>query len=67
LGTVTLNVYYPRSGHRYPLDADMDGDSLLRIYFPKGGWVDFENCDLDDFEGECEDETGREWVFEGER
>jgi hypothetical protein len=66
-GTMTLSVYYPSSGHRYPLDADVEDDTLLRLYFPKGGWVDFENCDLDDFEGECADENGREWVFEGKR
>jgi hypothetical protein len=49
------------------LDADVDEDTLLRLYFPKGGWVDFEDCELDDFEGQCDDENGREWVFEGKR
>jgi hypothetical protein len=35
LGTVSIHVYYPSSGNRYPLDADMEGDSLLRLYFHK--------------------------------
>jgi hypothetical protein len=66
-GSVTVNVYNPRSGNRYPLDADIEGDTLLRLYFQKGGWIDFEDCELDDLVGECEDEEGREWVIEGRR
>ena len=66
LGTRTVQVYYPASGARYAADADVDDDMLLRLYFRKGGWVDFEDCELDDLEGECEDEAGRLWVFEGE-
>ena len=66
LGNRTVQVYYPSSGARYAADADVEDDMLLRLYFRKGGWVDFEDCELEDLEGECEDETGRSWVFEGE-
>jgi hypothetical protein len=65
-GTTTVMVYYPSSGARYRADADVEDDLLLRLYFRKGGWVDFEGCELDDLEGECEDENGRLWVLEGE-
>jgi hypothetical protein len=68
LGTRTLSVCSRESGSCYILDAELDGSELSRVYFPKGGWVDFEDCELDaDFHGECEDEKGRPWSFEGEQ
>ena len=59
-------MFYPRSGASFSVDADVEDDTVTRIYFRKGGWVDFEDCELDDLEGECEDERGILWVFEGE-
>lgn len=67
-GTITLRVHNPRNGNTYTLDADVNETSVDRIYFPKGGWIDFYRCELDeDLQGECEDEQGRSWVFEGEK
>jgi len=69
-GTVTLHVLYVNSGNSYPVDADVeengDGYELHRLYFLKGGWVDFNSCDLDeDYQGSCDDENGRAWEIEG--
>ncbi len=66
-GTLTLEAHYLSSGNSYPLDADLNGLEVERIYFPKGGWVDFYSCELDeDFYGFCIDENGKEWEFLGE-
>ncbi len=66
-GTVTLDVTNLSSGNSYPLDADVDGTELTRLYFPKGGWIDFPGCELDgSLTGTCEDEEGREWDIDGE-
>lgn len=71
MGTVTLRVHNVSSGNSYPVDADVenidDGYELHRLYFLKGGWVDFNSCDLDsDYVGSCSDENGRDWEIEGE-
>ncbi len=70
MGTVTLRVHNVSSGHTYPVDADVDktedGYELHRLYFIKGGWVDFISCDLDEnYEGYCSDENGRDWDIQG--
>ena len=66
-GTRTLCVTNHGSGNSYPLDADMDGQTVTTIYFRRGGNVDFSDCELDeDFEGDCSDDEGRGWSFEGE-
>jgi hypothetical protein len=66
-GTLTLSVCNLQSGNCYPLDADISGTTLERLYFPKGGWIDFYSCELDDdLTGECDDEEGRLWQVEGE-
>jgi hypothetical protein len=70
-GSVTLYVRNIDSGNSYPLDADVeeseDGFELKRLYFPKGGWVDFYTCDLNSvYEGHCTDENGRAWSINGE-
>ena len=36
IGTVTLNVCNVSSGNCYPLDADVEGGEVQRLYFPKG-------------------------------
>jgi hypothetical protein len=65
-GTVTLSVIGP-NGNPYTLDADVDDNKLERLYFPKGGWLDFDACELDDdLNGECTDENGKDWTIEGE-
>jgi hypothetical protein len=65
-GTVTLSVIGPNGNH-YTLDADVDDNRIEQLYFPKGGWIDFDECDLDeDLNGECTDENGDTWTFEGE-
>lgn len=64
----TMCVGTPHNGRKYRLDADLEDDfGVVRsLYFPKGGNVDFENCVVDaDFLGECEDESGKTWEFEG--
>ena len=66
-GTETVTVLSESSGHYYTLDADLDDKTLNRIYFPKGGWVDFPDCELDDdYTGSCEDEEGRTWDVEAD-
>ena len=65
-GTVTVTVSSYESGNTYTLDADFDGSSISRIYFPKGGWVDFPYCEVElDLTGDCDDEEGRSWSFDG--
>jgi hypothetical protein len=66
-GSDALVVSSLESGNTYTLDVELDGLEVERIYFPKGGWVDFlGGCELDeDFTGECLDETSRTWTFEG--
>lgn len=71
-GRVTLQVYSSKSANHYRLDADveegsLDAYELTRLYFPKGGWIDFPSCDLDeDYEGECADENYDHWHINGE-
>lgn len=66
-GTVTLCVSTPHNGRSYTLDADVDDSILTTVYFPKGGNVDFDGCELDDdLAGSCEDENGKTWDFDGE-
>jgi hypothetical protein len=66
-GTLTLLVTNTSSGNSYPLDADVEDGELTRLYFPKGGWVDFIGCELDEqLAGSCADEQGRQWVIQGE-
>jgi hypothetical protein len=65
-GTTTLHVMNLSSGNSYPLDADVEGPILHRLYFPKGGWIDFPDCELEsDLTGTCYDEEGRSWEVEG--
>jgi hypothetical protein len=66
-GTLTMAVSSLENGHPYTLDVELLGKTVERVYFPKGGWVDFYDCELDsDLTGTCEDEKGRSWLFEGE-
>jgi hypothetical protein len=66
-GTETLSVFSHDSSNYYILDGDIEDGALERLYFPKGGWIDFYSCDLDeDLEGDCVDEEGRLWSIEGE-
>jgi len=65
-GSRTLVVSSLESGNTYTLDVELDGLEVKRVYFPKGGWVDFLGCELDmNFAGECVDESGRTWIFNG--
>jgi len=63
-GSATLVVMSVDSGNTYTLDAEIDDDELTRLYFPKGGWVDFYDCpvDEDSIGDTCYDEEGRAWV-----
>lgn len=62
-GTETVYACTTHNERCYELDADFSDGYLERLYFPKGGWVDFEESD------ECVrgdgcvaiDENGREW------
>lgn len=66
LGTVTISAVNVSSGNSYALDADVDGSEVERIYFPKGGWLDFSDSDIDSSgNGEGTDEKGNQWEFEG--
>jgi hypothetical protein len=66
-GTLTLSVCNSSTSKCYEVDAELSGTTLDRLYFQKGGWVDFDACELDeDFTGECDDENGRWWEINGE-
>lgn len=66
-GTLTLSICSVDAGNCYTLDGDVSGTTLERVYFPRGGWVDFLSCELDDdLTGDCDDEQGRQWRVEGE-
>jgi hypothetical protein len=66
-GSETVTAHSYDSGNTYTLDADVDGTEVSRIYFPKGGWVDFSDCELDsDGEASCTDEEGRLWDVEAD-
>jgi hypothetical protein len=65
-GSVTLYAYNSSSGNTYTLDADVEDGEVLRLYFPKGGWVDFNSSEIDsDGNGSGTDENGRHWEFRG--
>lgn len=65
-GTRTITVLYVNSGNEYPVDADVDGNEVKRIYFENGGWVDFSESDIDSSgNGSGTDEQGRQWEFHG--
>jgi hypothetical protein len=62
---VTLIVSQEESGNTYTLDVEVEDGAVQRIYFPKGGWVDLDGCELeDDLTGECVDENGDHWIFQ---
>jgi hypothetical protein len=65
-GSVTLYAYNSSNGNTYTLDADVENGEVQRLYFPKGGWVDFDFSELDsDGNGSGTDENGRYWEFRG--
>lgn len=65
-GSITLNVTNQNSGNSYPLDAETQGYVVEQVYFRRGGNVDFPDCELeDDYTGECVDEGGNWWTFNG--
>lgn len=63
-GTETVYACNQSSGNCYDLDADSDGESIERLYFPKGGWVDIDYSDCDGGYCYLEDENGNEWEIE---
>lgn len=65
-GSVTLYAHNTSSGNTYTLDADVENGEVQRLYFPKGGWVDFASSEIDsDGNGTGTDENGRYWEFRG--
>jgi len=65
-GSVTLTVFNFSSGSEYTLDADVEDGEVQRLYFPKGGWVDFTSSEIDnEGNGTGRDEEGRQWEFRG--
>jgi hypothetical protein len=65
-GSFTLYAYNSSSGNTYTLDADIEDGEVQRLYFPKGGWVDFDSSEIDsDGNGSGTDENGRHWEFRG--
>lgn len=68
-GTQTMRVYSQESGNTYTLDIDVDEDGqITQIYFPKGGWLTFTGCYLDDdHNATCvDDENSSTWEFSGQ-
>lgn len=65
-GTETLCIASASSGNTYTLDVELDDNEVSQIYFPKGGWLYFTGCELDDeLNGECVDDHGDSWEFQG--
>ena len=65
-GTKTLSMA-GENGNTYTLDGEIENGELRRVYFPRGGWVDFPGCELEsDFTGACLDEEGRSWTIHGD-
>lgn len=64
-GTTTIDVYNPRSGNSYSLEADVNDGQVERIYFPNGGWSDMSSSDVSFGSGSGTDIEGREWEFDG--
>lgn len=65
-GTLTLRATNLHSGNTCALDGDVDAGRLWRLDFPKGGWVTFPGCRLDnEYRGTCLDEHGHQWSLEG--
>lgn len=65
-GTTTITAHNMSSGNSYPLDADIENGQVQRIYFPKGGWLDFNDGEIDATGvGSGTDEEGNQWEFEG--
>lgn len=63
-GTGDVVVRNESNGREYTLGADVEDGQLLRIYFARGGWVDFPDCDVSaNDEPLCLDEEGREWTI----
>jgi hypothetical protein len=62
-GTKTIEACSTHNGSCYTLDADISGDMVERIYFPRGGWVDFDDGEFMNGSGWGIDENGREWEF----
>lgn len=63
-GTDTMYACNQSSGNCYDLDVDSDGESVERIYFPKGGWVDVDYSDCEDGFCTVTDENGTEWELD---
>lgn len=64
-GTETIEACTTHNNQCYELDADVEDGMVQRLYFPKGGWVDFDDGEFDGDSGWGEDENGREWEFTG--
>lgn len=63
-GTGNVVVRNESNGREYTLGADVEDGQLLRIYFARGGWVDFPDCDVSaNDEPLCLDEEEREWTI----
>lgn len=52
------------SGNCYYVEAESDGEQILRIYFSNGGWVDIGYSECEDGYCWAEDENGTEWELE---
>ncbi len=63
-GTTTVDGCTTHNGSCYSLDADFSDGQVERLYFPKGGWVDFYDSDCDGGYCLAYDENGREWEIE---
>jgi hypothetical protein len=62
-GTETLEACTTHNNTCYTLDAEITDGMVQRVYFQKGGWVDFIDGEFDGERGWGEDELNREWEF----
>lgn len=62
----TVSAIEVRSDQSYQVDAEVTNGFIIRIDSADNGWLDFPYCFVDtDLHGECVDEHGKTWIFDG--
>lgn len=65
--SASVEYYNPKTGYGafYTLDVEVDDCAVIRIEFPKGGWLDEDHISATELESDgtasIEDDEGRQW------
>lgn len=66
ISVLVLATNYSRGDTTEYFAADAAGGYLTRVYSSDTGWLEFDDCFVDtNVCGECVDEEGTAWIFEG--